>query len=59
MRYCRLVYSLDIFLPVVCLRKSHEDIDLEGWVRIYFYVHKIFGYILASFLIAGLSGLTK
>jgi len=33
----------------------------NGWfaVRCYFYGHKIMGYVLASFLIAELSGLTK
>ena len=54
-----LWYSLDMLLPIIELDKSHYGIPLEGWVRVYFYVHKIFGYVLASFLIAGLLGLTK
>ncbi len=54
-----LWYSLDMLLPIIELDKSHYDIELEGWVRVYFYIHKIFGYVLALFLIAGLSGLTK
>ena len=30
-----------------------------AWIKYYFYVHKLFGWILASFLIAGLAGLTQ
>jgi hypothetical protein len=50
-------YSFDMLLPIVKLREWHYKIDLMGWVRYYFYGHKIMGYVLASFLIAGLSGL--
>ena len=52
-----LAYSFDMLLPLVKLRESHYEFDLLGWARYYFYVHKIMGYLLASFLIAGLSGL--
>jgi hypothetical protein len=54
-----LAYSFDILLPLVRLRDRHYGIDLKSWARYYFYWHKIMGYVLASFLIAGLSGLTK
>jgi len=54
-----IAFSFDMLLPVVKLREYHYKIDLKGWVRYYFYFHKLMGYILASFLIAGLSGLTK
>jgi hypothetical protein len=54
-----IVYSFDMLLPIIQLRKRHYDIDLRGWARYYFYGHKIMGYLLATFLIAGLSGLTK
>jgi hypothetical protein len=59
MKYWGLWYSLDMLLPIIELDKSHYDIELDGWVKEYFYVHKIFGYVLALFLIAGLSGLAK
>ena len=59
MKYWGLSYSLDMLLPIIKLHKPHYDIVLEGGVRVYFYAHKIFGYVLALFLIAGLSGLTK
>ena len=54
-----LSYSFDILLPIIRLRDRHYQIDLQGLARYYFYGHKIMGYVLASFLIAGLSGLTK
>jgi hypothetical protein len=50
-------YSFDMLLPIVKLREWHYKVDLMGWARYYFYAHKIMGYLLASFLIAGLSGL--
>jgi hypothetical protein len=54
-----IAYSVDTLLPIIELRDLHDKIDLVGWARYYFYIHKIMGYILASFIIAGLSGLTK
>jgi len=54
-----LAYSFDMLLPVVRLREKHYSIDLAGPARYYFYVHRIMGWVLASFLVAGLSGLTK
>jgi len=54
-----LSYSFDMLLPIVRLREHHYDIDLKGGTRYYFYAHKLMGWVLASFLVAGLSGLTK
>jgi hypothetical protein len=54
-----LSYSFDMLLPVIKLRDAHYQIDLVGWPRYYFYAHKIAGFVLASFLVAGISGLTK
>jgi hypothetical protein len=54
-----IAYSFDMLLPIIRLREKHNEIDLQGWPRYYFYAHKIMGYVLASFLIAGLAGLTK
>lgn len=60
LHYNSLVYSLDMFLPIIKLREGHYDnIDLSGGASYYFYVHKILGYVLVSFLIAGISGITK
>ncbi len=53
-------YSLDLLLPIVALRSYHyEAVHLKLFARYYFYFHMLMGYVLASFLIAGLSGLTK
>jgi uncharacterized protein YjbI with pentapeptide repeats len=54
-----LAYSFDMLLPIIQLRKRHSDIDVQGWSRYYFYGQKIMGWVLGSFLIAGLAGLTK
>jgi hypothetical protein len=54
-----LVYSFDMLLPLVQLDKKHDDVDLGSWPRCYFYAHKIIGVILTSFIVAGISGLTK
>jgi hypothetical protein len=54
-----IAYSFDMLLPIIRLREKHYEIDLKSWARYYFYVHKVMGYVLASFLIAGLSGLVK
>lgn len=51
-------YSLDMLLPVIRLREKHYKVGLEGWLQVYFYLHKIMGYMLIFFVIAGLSGLT-
>jgi hypothetical protein len=48
-----------MLLPIVKLNEQHYKIDLQGWVRYYFYFHKLMGYVLGSFIVAGLSGLTK
>jgi hypothetical protein len=54
-----IAYSIDMALPVIHLREAHYEIDLNGYARYYFYFHKTMGFVLASFLIAGLAGLTK
>ena len=51
-------YSIDMLLPVVHLRERHYERDLQGWPKWYFYVHRIVGYLLTFFVIAGLAGLT-
>jgi hypothetical protein len=54
-----LSYSADMLLPIIELNKAHEAIVLDGFALYYFYFHKIMGFVLASFLVAGLSGLAK
>ncbi|SAL79927.1 pentapeptide repeat-containing protein [Caballeronia telluris] len=54
-----VAYSLDMFLPVINLRKRHENVDISNGIRYYFYVHKLAGWIIGIFLAAGLAGFTK
>ena len=50
-------YSLDMLLPIIRLREEHYNFDLTGGAAYYFYGHKMMGYVLATFLIAGITGL--
>jgi hypothetical protein len=54
-----LAYSFDMLLPIIKLRELHYKIDIKGPTRYYFYIHKILGFILGSFLIAALAGWGK
>jgi hypothetical protein len=54
-----LTYSFDMLLPLVQLNKKHDDVDLDPWPQRYFYAHKLIGVLLTSFIVAGISGLTK
>lgn len=60
----RLIWlSFDQLLPIAELNRDHAGLIAEGvlerWALAYFYVHKLIGWLLASFLMAGLSGLTQ
>ncbi|MBI4797780.1 MAG: hypothetical protein HY794_03385 [Desulfarculus sp.] len=54
-----LAYSLDMLLPFVKVAKAHESIVPTGWAAFYFYFHKLMGWLLGFFVVAGLTGLTK
>jgi hypothetical protein len=51
-------FSLDKLIPVIELNDKYK-LDFHGWQLLYFYFHKIMGVILSSFVVAGLSGITK
>jgi hypothetical protein len=58
--------SLDHLLPIVELNKEFTDFfddpkreRLAGWQLAYFAVQALIGYVLASFVVAGLAGLTQ
>lgn len=51
-----LAYSIDMFVPGLSLRGMHREIDLAGWQRYYFYLHKFMGWVLGSFVVASLVG---
>ncbi|MHB1758334.1 MAG: pentapeptide repeat-containing protein [Leptospirillum sp.] len=52
-------YSLNMLLPGVRLNIPHLIYPLPPCAQYYFYIQRVLGVILGSFLIAGLSGLTK
>jgi hypothetical protein len=54
----RLVYSLDQLLPIVELEK-YDNVVLKDGVAYYFYFQKLVGWVLGSFLVAGLAGITQ
>lgn len=54
-----IIYSIDMLLPVLQLEKSNYDITLESLAKYWFYFQKTAGFILASFVIAGITGITK
>jgi hypothetical protein len=59
MRY-GIPYSFDMILPIIQLNPEHYKISFDTLsVRWYFYFQQLMGYVLASFLIAGLSGFTR
>jgi hypothetical protein len=54
-----VTYSFDMLLPLVRLREANYKLEPQGFTQYYFYFHKIAGFVLATFLVAALSGLTK
>jgi hypothetical protein len=58
--------SLDHLLPIVSLNKEFDDFfddpqrqRLKGWQLGYFAFHALFGFLLGSFVVAALAGLTQ
>lgn len=54
--------SFDAMIPLVQLNAAHEKVMsrvLSGWRLYYFYVHQMLAYVLGSFVVAGLGGLTQ
>ena len=53
-------YSVDMLVPFIHLREQHyTDVNLDGWVRYYFYVHQLAGYILIYIAFGDLPAFTK
>jgi len=51
-----IIYSFDMLLPVVKLKESNYDVDLSSKAQYYLYLHKITGWVLGTFILAGLTG---
>ena len=54
----KVAFSLDVLLPIVELDK-YDLKNLNGGQLYYFYFHELMGVLLGSFVVAGLSGITK
>ena len=52
----RIWFSVDKAIPVIELGACPKEIKAENWIKSYFYIHQAIGFILASFLVAGITG---
>jgi hypothetical protein len=54
-----LIYSFVTLVPLISLDDEERKLVKSNAVRYYFYLHRIAGYVLTTFIIAGLAGITK
>ena len=55
-----VLYCVDMLLPLIQFQHKHYDVQLHSpLLRTYFVFHRVCGYLLSSFILAGLAGLTK
>ena len=52
-------YLFDLLLPLVKLDENHYKLQMSPRVTYYFYFHRLMGYVLGTFLIAGIQHLAK
>ena len=52
-----LCYSFDMLIPIVKLDERNGKVELTGPAKYYFYIHKLVGWMLGSFLLAAVAGL--
>ncbi|MCI0708105.1 MAG: hypothetical protein L0Y80_11545 [Ignavibacteriae bacterium] len=55
----KIAFSLDMLLPIIELNDEFKIKIVTGWQLYYFYFHELMGFLLGSFVVAGLSGITK
>ena len=55
----RFWFSLDWAVPIMDLGTGSYVKMPTNWLGIYFHVHRIVGFILVTFIVAGLSGIAK
>jgi hypothetical protein len=55
------LFSFDQLLPIVNVAPGADDIakSLRGWQQFYLAFHRAVGFLLGSFVVAGLSGITQ
>ena len=51
-------YSADLLLPGIQFSRRFGEFELSGWPRYYFRVHRLVGYGLLLFVVAGVTDLT-
>jgi hypothetical protein len=55
-----LLFCIDLLLPLIQFRRSHYDIEFKSKLLAgYFICHRVVGFVLGSFILAGIAGLTK
>ncbi|HEX6375052.1 MAG TPA: hypothetical protein VFZ91_04975 [Allosphingosinicella sp.] len=55
----KAAYSFDQLLPIIELNRGFSEVSLPAPVENYFYAHKLLGFLLGSFIAAGVAGLTQ
>ena len=55
----RFWFSADRLVPLLTLEEKHKNLSIPGWKASYFHIHQILGFTLATFFVAGLSGIAK
>lgn len=55
----RFGISFNLLLPKIIQLDANMKIALKGWHAAYFYFQGMMGYVLSSFIVAGLAGITK
>jgi len=55
----KIYFSLDRLLPIIELNEGYKIQGVTGWQIYYFYFHELMGFLLGSFVVAGLAGVTK
>ena len=63
-RFNALMYSIDVFIPIVDLRQESywlpRYVEKQGWTYvIYMWFHIAFGWILTTLGVVGLTGIVK
>jgi hypothetical protein len=55
-----ILFCVDMLVPFIQFRRRHFDVEFKSLVlRRYFIFHRLAGFILGSFILAGMAGLTK
>ena len=53
------VYSLDSFIPLIDLHQAKYRLPTGCWLRVYHWIHIVFGWTLTTLFAVGLTGLVR